>query len=67
MKMSCLFGRHWPAAAFVPNNEGIRTSVCIDCGCAMAKGARNSWRAAPRAITLDALFARWNGLRGSTN
>jgi hypothetical protein len=47
MKIACLFGRHWPAAALSPFREAVRTSECIDCKIGMKKSADGVWRAAP--------------------
>jgi len=45
MKLACLFGSHWPVAAFSPAREGHQTSVCADCGVTMEKGPGMPWHA----------------------
>jgi hypothetical protein len=44
MKIACLFGRHWPVAAFHPAQDGRQTSICADCNVGMEKPAGETWR-----------------------
>jgi hypothetical protein len=57
MHLTCLIGRHWPAAAFRPWQEGPQTSHCADCGVAMHKGHDHGWRAPWAPTLLERLIA----------
>jgi hypothetical protein len=56
MTLACLFGRHWPVAAFTELQIGPEQSRCADCGVAMAKEWAADWRV---AATGRSLSTRW--------
>jgi hypothetical protein len=69
MRLTCLFGRHWPAAASRPWQEGPQTSHCADCGVAMHKGHDHGWRAPWQPTLAERLVARLTSqdVRGSVS
>lgn len=54
--LSCLIGRHWPAAALTAARAHDRRSQCADCGKAMVRTASGHWQTiAPRPAGTPAM------------